>query len=164
MKAIFANPAVSRSPLVRYANKPIMNPHEMPVDCSAVFNCGAVRFQDEVLLLLRLEDSARVAHLHTATSRDGITFDVNPEPIIYLERKIERLHSCRHRFDIRITPFKDTFYVCHAVWLNPYGSMVGLARTDDFVSFEPVGGLTVPSNRNAVMFPEKIDGRYVRIE
>ena len=56
------------------------------------------------------------------------------------------------------------FYCYHCSWLVGLGSTVALARTTDFVNFEPIGGVSTPHNRNALLFPEKIGGRYCRFE
>ena len=64
------------SPLARYARNPILTPEQMPVECSAVFNCGAVNFRGKVLLLMRVEDYSRQTNFYVATSDDGVHFDV----------------------------------------------------------------------------------------
>lgn len=153
----------SPSPLVRCPANPILTPDGMPMECSAVFNSGAVRYGDKVLLLLRVEDYAREVHFHVATSDDGVHFDVNPEPIEYPPNKLEAKYGS-YRFDMRITPLEGTYWVCHAVWITGLGCMIGMARTDDFVRFEPVPYCSVPSNRNAMLLPKKFDGRYCRLE
>ncbi len=102
---------------------------------------------------------ARITHL----SDDGINFKVNPEPIIYPLREIEKKYG-GHRFDMRITFLEDTYYCYHAIWLSSLGCSLGLAKTDDFVHFEPLPSVAVPSNRNAILFPEKINGLYARLE
>lgn len=153
----------SASPLIRHPENPILTPRQMPVECSAVFNSGAIRFGDEVLLLLRVENLCRETQFYVATSKDGVHFHVRNEPIHYPLREVEKKYSA-HRFDMRITALDGVYYVCHAVWLEAFGCSIGMARTKDFVNFEPVGELSVPSNRNAVLFPEKINGRYARLE
>ena len=153
----------SPSPLIRYERNPILAPRTMPVECSAVFNAGAVRFQGQYLLLLRVEDYAREVRFHVATSRDGVNFTVNPEPIRYPPNPLEKALGT-YRFDMRITPLEDWYYVCHAIWITGLGCMIGIGRTRDFVDFEPVAHGSVPSNRNAALFPEKIRGRYARLE
>lgn len=150
------------SPLCRHPANPIITPADMPVECSAVFNCGAVLFEGDVLLLLRVEDAERQTSFHAARSRDGIHFEVCPEPIDYPLREIERRLGS-HRFDMRITPLDGTYYVYHALWIKQ-GSVIAMARTDDFKTFTPFEPISPPSNRNAVLFPEKIDGLYTRLE
>jgi len=150
-------------PLIRYSKNPILVPSQMPVECSAVFNCGAVRFQGDVLLLLRVESYERTTQFHVAKSKDGIHFEVSPEPINYPLREVERGRGS-HRFDMRITALDGVYYVCHAIWLDKLGSVIGIARTEDFKSFEPLPFVSPPSNRNAVLFPERINGLYARLE
>jgi len=150
------------SPLERHFANPIISPQDMPVECSAVFNCGAVRFEGDVLLLLRVEDYERKTEFYTARSADGVHFDVCPDPICYPLRDIERIYGS-HRFDMRITPIEGTFYVCHALYTK-LGCVIAMARTFDFRNYEPLEPISLPSNRNAVLFPEKIGGLYVRLE
>lgn len=149
--------------LQRHPANPIITPADMPVPCSSVFNCGATRFQDEVLLMLRVEDMARDNHFYVATSDNGVDFEIRDEPVQYPLRDLEA-RFIENRFDMRITPLDDTFYITHASWLSGYGSCIGMARTDDFRTLEAVGELSVPSNRNAALFPERIGGRYARLE
>ncbi len=122
-------------------------------------------FQGKVLLLLRVEDMARDNHFHVATSEDGIHFEVEQEPIEYPLRDTEA-RWLDNRFDMRITHMEDegVYYVTHASWLGGLGSCIGMARTTDFKHFEAVGELSVPSNRNAALFPRKVGGRYARLE
>lgn len=149
--------------LCRHAQNPIIHPADMPVPCSSVFNAGAVLFEDKVLLLLRVEDLTRENQFFVATSDDGIHFDIADQPIDYPLRPIEQ-HLLENRFDMRITPLDGTYYVTHASWLSGHGCCIGMARTNDFKRFEPVGPLSLPSNRNAALFPEKIQDRYARLE
>jgi glycosidase PH1107-related protein len=152
-----------KSPLVRCAKNPILTPAMMPFDCYTVMNAGATRFEGDVLLLLRVETRERKTRFHVARSRDGIDFEVNPEPVRYPLTELDRLGTRPHRFDMRITRMGEVYYVFHANWLDPWGSLINLAKTTDFVNFEPVSH-SVPANRNAVLFPEKINGRYARLE
>ncbi len=153
----------SRCPLKRFEKNPIITPDDMPFECYTVYNAGAVRFKDEYLLLLRVETRERVTSFHVARSLNGYDFKVDSECINYPLRDLEKEWGC-HRFDMRITPLDGTFYICHALWLGKLGCVSAMARTDDFIHFEAVGSITMPSNRNSVLFPEKIDGLYVRLE
>jgi len=149
--------------LRRHERNPILAPGDMPVPCSSVFNCGAVSFRGETLLLLRVEDMARDNLFYAATSANGIDFTVQETPIDYPFRDTEE-RFLDNRFDMRITPLEGEYYVTHASWLGGYGSCIGIARTKDFRHFQALGELSVPSNRNAALFPEKINGRYARLE
>lgn len=156
---------MNNSPLTRHPRNPLLVPSQMPFECSAVFNAGATMFNGKVLLLLRVEDFAREISFHVATSEDGVNFDVSPEPIDYPQvREIESMYGKPAYFDMRITPIDGTYYVCHAVWITGLGCMVGMARTDDFVRFDALPYTSLPQNRNAMLFPEKINGLYARLD
>lgn len=155
--------AYQRGILTRHPENPIITPGAMPVPCSSVFNCGATWFDGRVLLLLRTEDLARDNAFFVASSEDGVHFDIESEPINYPLRDTEK-RWLDNRFDMRITELEGWYYVTHASWLGGLGSCIGIARTRDFRCFEQVGELSVPSNRNAALFPEKIGGRYARLE
>jgi beta-1,4-mannooligosaccharide/beta-1,4-mannosyl-N-acetylglucosamine phosphorylase len=157
----------SRGPLARHPRNPILSPDEMPFPCYTVFNCGAVRFGDQVLLMLRAEGYDRTSGFYRATSSDGLNFDVDPEPVRFPLRQVEQHVAGRQwhtHFDMRITPFEGEFLVTHAVWLPGLGSTIAMARTRDFQSFSALPFLSPPPNRNAAIFPEKIGGLYCRLE
>ena len=46
---------------------------------------------------------------------------------------------------------------------SKHGVSVGIAVTDDFKKFEVISS-SVPDNRNSVLFPEKNNGNYIRLE
>ena len=52
--------------------------------------------------------------------------------------------------------------MCFAVDTK-HGIRGGIAVTEDFEKFE-ILSMTVPDNRNMVLFPEKIGGKYIRLE
>lgn len=153
-----------KTPLVRYEKNPIITPETMPFRCYTVMNAGATLFEDEVLLILRVETCARETEFYVAKSKDGVNFTVSSEPIRYPLSEPEKRYGKAHRFDMRITKLEGTYYVCHASWLGKFGCCIGMATTKDFVDFEPLPYLSEPSNRNAVLFPEKINGLYARLD
>lgn len=151
-------------PLVRHPQNPIITPKDMPFRCYTVMNAGATIFKGKVLLLLRVEDCERQTDFYVATSEDGVNFEINDKPIHLPLTEQEKRYGAAHRFDMRITQIEGEYYVCHAAWLGKYGSCIGMAKTEDFVDFEPVPYLSEPSNRNAVLFPEKINGMFARLD
>ncbi|MBF0198700.1 MAG: glycoside hydrolase family 130 protein [Planctomycetes bacterium] len=156
--------SIIHTPLTRYPENPILTPEQMPFRCYTVMNAGATIFEGKVLLLLRVEDCERQTDFYVATSTDGINFDVCETPINLPLTEQEKRYGASHRFDMRITFLEGKYYVCHAAWLGKYGSCIGMATTEDFVNFEPIPYLSEPSNRNAVLFPEKIGGLYARLD
>jgi len=155
-----------REPLIRNPANPIITPDMMPVRCYSVMNSGATIFKDKVLLLLRVEYCDRSQHFHVALSEDGINFKVSPQEINYPLSITEAHTGPASRFDMRITYIKneDRYIIFHAAWMSNLGCGVATCTTEDFINFTPMGYISEPSNRNAVLFPEKINGMYARLD
>ncbi len=150
MKRHPANPLISRSDI------PDVRPHL--VDVSSVFNPGAVLWKDQFVLILRVQDRGRETHLLPALSSDGIRFKIADRPIQF--RGIDKLpYQIYHVYDPRITQIGDLCYLTLALDTDS-GCKIGLARTDDFRSFEFMGVPLEGDARNAVLFPERIGGSY----
>jgi predicted GH43/DUF377 family glycosyl hydrolase len=65
-----------------------------------------------------------------------------------------------HVYDPRITRIDDDYYITVAIDTDQ-GCRVGLVRTSDFSNYAFLGIPFDGDSRNAVLFPEKIDNRYV---
>jgi predicted GH43/DUF377 family glycosyl hydrolase len=65
--------------------------------------------------------------------------------------------------DPRITQIGDEYYITYTAY-GPHGPRVAIGRTTDFVDFERVSLATEVDNKDAVLFPEKIDGDYVMLD
>ena len=65
-------------------------------------------------------------------------------------------------YDPRLTVIEGRCYLCFAAD-TPHGIRGGIAVTDDLEKFELLS-LSVPDNRNMVLFPEKVNGMFVRLE
>ena len=48
--------------------------------------------------------------------------------------------------------------------VSPYGPLLALAKTTDFKSFERIALVSEPENKDGVLFPEKINGKYARLD
>jgi len=96
-----------------------------------------------------------ISHLRVAVSRDGRSIDSLEETRfgpanVYEEFGVE---------DPRITRIGDAFYITY-VAVSRHGVATALARTKDFKSFERLGIILYPENKDVVLFPEAIGGRY----
>jgi beta-1,4-mannooligosaccharide/beta-1,4-mannosyl-N-acetylglucosamine phosphorylase len=65
-------------------------------------------------------------------------------------------------YDPRLTVIDGVCYVCFATDTK-HGLRAGIASTTDFENFD-IKYLSVPDNRNMVLFPEKINGLFTRLE
>jgi len=155
-------------PLIRSSDNPVITAREIPpmppeiVDPSAVFNPGAIRWNDRDMLMLRVQTRGRRTHLVMAESAGGRVFDVWPERV-----RFEGFESCGeevyHVYDPRLTRIDDEFLVMFAADTGT-GCRLGTARTTDFRHFEFVGLGDHPDIRNGVIFPQRFGDRYLRLD
>ena len=57
-----------------------------------------------------------------------------------------------------------SFSLCTAATTIKLGTRLGIVKTTDFKRFERVSICSEINNRNGVLFPEKVNGRYCRLE
>lgn len=96
-----------------------------------------------------------ISHLRLARSRDGIHFDAADRPTLGPANEYETFGI----EDPRITCLDDTFYITY-VGASPLGVTTCLAATQDFRSFERLGVIFHPDNKDVVLFPARIAGQY----
>ena len=165
----------------KYANNPILAPKDIPFPAAQVYNAGITKFNGKYVMIFRddygryEEDFRRQAEIAKATgepyrwpqgtritlglafSDDGINWDVQPKPC--LEMRTDEIY---HIYDPRLTVIDGRCYLCFAADTK-HGVRGGIAVTDDFEHFEFLT-MTTPDNRNMALFPEKIDGKFMRLE
>jgi len=140
---------------------PLIDRTHLPVPASSVLNPGAVEFKGEILLLIRIEDEAGFSNIHVARSKNGVT-DWKIDAVPLLEHGLPDFRyeqwGCE---DARITYVAEdnTYYITYVAF-SPNGSAVGLAHTRDFESVQRIGLIFGPSNKDAVMFSQKTDGKW----
>jgi beta-1,4-mannooligosaccharide/beta-1,4-mannosyl-N-acetylglucosamine phosphorylase len=165
MNPVSWQPELKSSPVVkRYADNPILTARDVPYPASLVFNAGVTKFQGRYVMVFR-NDVAAVdgeprfmeTNLGLATSPDGLHWVVEPEPCFRLQGE-----DIVRAYDPRLTVLDGRCYLCFAVDTH-HGIRGGIAVTDDFTHYE-VLSLSAPDNRNMVLFPERVGGRYLRLE
>ncbi|MGK9368861.1 glycoside hydrolase family 130 protein [Melioribacter sp. Ez-97] len=154
--------------LVRYERNPIITRKQIPPvnpylkDVSSVFNPGAIKFRDKYLLILRVQTRGRETYLMKASSDNGIDFEVENSVIEF--EGIEKIRDeIYHIYDARITQIGEQYYIMFAMDMVS-GCRLGLARTEDFNRYEFLGIVSKDDSRNGVLFPEKINGKFLRFE
>ena len=155
------------SPVIqRHPQNPVLTQAAVPYRSSLVYNAGVTKYQGRYIMVFRndifdgegTEEFKHVeSNLGLAFSKDGIAWTVEPKPC--WRWRTQEIHRI---YDPRITVLDGRFYLCFAVD-TAHGVRGGMAVTDDFDKFE-VLSISVPDNRNMVLFPEKIGGKYARLE
>lgn len=159
--------SLTSSPVVtRYAGNPVLTANDVPYKPALVFNAGVTKYEGQYVMMFRndygdVENETLLPHNTTnmglAFSKDGMHWDVQPQPAFGIEDD-----EIIRTYDPRLTVMDGRCYLCFAVDTK-HGVRGGIAVTDDFSSFE-VLSLSAPDNRNMVLFPERIGGKYVRLE
>ncbi|MDF3131136.1 glycoside hydrolase family 130 protein [Kiritimatiellaeota bacterium B1221] len=157
------------SPVIqRHPANPLLTYKDVPYDCALVFNAGVCKYEGKYVMVFRndygsdqerWEKGERLTgtNLGLAFSDDGVKWEVQPEPCWSWKDD-----DIRRAYDPRLTVIDGQVHMCFAVDSN-HGVRGGIARTDDFQNFE-VLSLSAPDNRNMVLFPEKVNGKYCRFE
>lgn len=154
--------------LKRYNKNPILTREDIPeiapdlVNVTSVFNPGAIKYQDKILLMLRVQNRARETYFLMAESKDGVQFQISPKLIRFkgLEKIQQKIYHC---YDARITFLDGIYYIMFALDMEN-ACFLGLAKTNDFEEFEFLGIISTEDNRNGVLFPEKVHGKYLRLD
>lgn len=155
-----------RTPLLRRNPKnPILTAQDWPYPVHTVFNAGATLLADgTTLLLCRVEDHRGHSHLSAARSKNGVDgFVIDPEPTLRAEP--DRYPEERWGIeDPRITWIEELgkYAVAYTAFSGD-GPGVALALTKDFRSFERYGLVMQPDDKDAALFPRRIDGQFALI-
>jgi len=148
----------------RFRGNPIITVDDIPFTCNTVFNAGAIKYKDEYLLLLRVETLEGKSCLVLAKSLDGYNFEVEKEPVMSSSSKQPfATYEGRGVEDPRITYFEDKYYIFYTAY-SRYGPRIALAKTNDFKNFKRIALTSQPGNKDAVLFPKKINDLFVRFD
>ncbi len=155
-------PLTSSPVITRHPENPVLTAEQVPYDATLIFNAGVCKYQGKYVMVFRndvadAENRLHKTNLGLATSDDGVHWEVSPKPCF--EMKTDEIGRA---YDPRLTVIGGRVVMCFAVDTR-HGIRGGIATTEDFEHFDVVS-MTVPDNRNMVLFPEKIGGMYVRLE
>ena len=96
-----------------------------------------------------------ISHLRLARSKNSIDFKIENNPTIQPSNYYETFGL----EDPRITQIGEIYYISY-VAVCPDGVTTCLISTKDFSSFKRHGVIFYPDNKDVVIFPDKIPGRY----
>lgn len=99
-----------------------------------------------------------MSHIRLARSRDGIHFTVEDKPFIAPHDDTD----CYGVEDARATFIDGKYYINFTV-VSQDSWATALAVTEDFKTVERKGIIFHPENKDVVIFPEKINGKYIAL-
>lgn len=170
----YQNPVLTaqHTPLLwRYDLNPERNPYLMErFGINAVFNAGAIKWNNKYLVIARVEASDRKSFFAIAESPNGIdNFKFWDYPVMMPETKVPDTNI----YDIRLVQHEDgwIYGLFCTERRDPNVSDIdqssaiaqcGIARTKDMINWERLSDLVTPSpqQRNVVLHPEFVNDRY----
>ncbi len=147
----------------RYEKNPVLTADLWPYHAHAVFNPGAALVDGETLLLVRVEDLRGFSHFTVARSADGKgEWRVGAEAALVAdEAHDEQTFGVEDPRVIWLEPLGE-YAVAYTSFIRD-GTVVSLATTTDFKTFNRYGRLLPPEDKDASLFPRKISGRFALI-
>ncbi len=148
---------------------PVLSQNDVPYEATLIFNAGVTKYNGKYVMVFRNDYGFGPDHpngrgakhgtnMGVAFSDDGINWEVQNKPWIEVVDDPEIIRF----YDPRLTVIDSKCYMCFAVDTR-HGVRGGILETEDFDSYN-ILNMTIPDNRNMVLFPEKINGNFVRLE
>ncbi len=144
-------------PVWRYTENPVINRNPLP-EVARIFNSALMPYNGEYIGVFRGEQRNGVPHIYMGHSKDGLKWEFNPEKIPFTDENGKPFMP-HYAYDPRLVRVDDTYYI---MWCQDgYGPTIGIAETKDFRTFRRLENPYLPFNRNAVLFPRKINGKFM---
>lgn len=153
----------------------VLSKEQCPYDAVLTFNAGVIREDSGYRMLFRndygfcrqdfedfykgiSDNTLPRTSIGTALSQDGIHWSVAPDQVLeWNDGNIWRI------YDPRLVKLENQRIAMTFAIDSAFGTRCGTALTDDFSSFE-IMDISVPENRNIVIFPQRINGMWMRLE
>lgn len=145
------------APIWRYSENPVIGRN--PVEGVArIFNSAVVPYEGKFIGVFRGEQRDGIPFIYLGRSEDGIHWNFDKDKIIFVDEEGNEFMPS-YAYDPRLVKVEDTYYV---IWCQDfYGASIGMAKTKDFKTFVRIENPFLPFNRNAVLFPRKVDGKFL---
>ena len=153
-------PGNSNDIVWRYDKNPIIKRNPLP-GVQSIYNSAVVPFKEGFTGVFRADSRSILPYLHVGFSEDAIHWSI-AENRIQLICKDSELAHVHYQYDPRVVKIENEYFV---TWCNGYHGQptIGIAKTNDFESFVQLENAFIPFNRNGVLFPRKINGKYMML-
>ena len=150
--------------MARYKDNPILSPKlENRWESKYVFNCAMLELGEKIHYIYRAMGDDMVSRLGYASSPDGYLIDERLSyPILSPSNSLEK-RGCE---DPRITVVDDTCIMTYTAFSDIPQIAITTISVDDFLEkkwnwSERIYPFPTITNKNAVIFPKKIEDNYV---
>ncbi len=148
----------------RYHGNPILTKSDIPYPVATVHNAGMIKYHNKYIMLFRSHILNGRSIIGKAVSTDGFNFKVDPEPFLTSASEgVFKKYEAWGVEDPRIALIDDEYLITYSAY-SQYGVRIGLAKTSDFRSVERFSLITQADYINVVLFPEKFNGLYARLD
>ena len=147
------------APVWRYKENPIIGRNPVK-GVARIFNSAVMPYGDEFIGVFRGEQTNGIPYIYLGRSKDAIHWNFEENKINFMDENGESFMPV-YAYDPRLVKVEDTYYI---IWCQDfYGAAIGMAKTTDFKTFTRIENPFLPFNRNAVLFPRKISGKFAML-
>jgi len=141
----------------RYSKNPLIGWNPIP-KAARIFNSAVLPYNGEFIGVFRGDQRNGRATLFFGTSKDALKWTIGPDPINWIDES-GKPAPLSYGYDPRFVKLEDSYYI---VWCDDlHGASIGLGYTKDFKTFVRTPNPLMPFNRNGVLFPRKVNGKYL---
>ncbi len=152
-------PAASEELIWRHDGNPLIGWNPTP-KTARIYNSAVVPYEGGFIGAFRADHKNGRAHIHLGKSRDGLQWKIEDEPIHWVDEE-GKPYQPNYAYDPRLVKIEDTYFM---IWCTDFsGAALGLGMTKDFKAFVRLENPYIPFNRNGVLFPRRINNRYVML-
>src|SRR4051812_10731004 len=144
--------------LQRHPASPLMTANPMREwERLNAFNPAVLQHNGLFHMLYRAQGVDYTSRIGYAVSADGLRWNRLENPVLSPHNGREDYRGVE---DPRVTPLDGMFYMTYTAYgANSYFPMI--ARSENLITWEDVGPLERAENKDHILFPEKINNRYV---
>ena len=141
----------------RFSGNPVIGWNPIP-KAARVYNSAVAPFEGGFAGVFRADQKNGRATLFSGKSKDGIKIDLDLDPIQWIDENGKPAPTS-YAYDPRVIEIEGEYYVTWCDDMN--GPSIGLGKTNDFKTFVRMPNPLMPYNRNGVLFPRKVNGKYL---
>lgn len=150
---------IINAPVWRYTENPVIGRNPVK-GVARIFNSAVMPYGDEFIGVFRGEQVNGIPYIYMGRSKDAIHWSIDEDKIPFTDAAGNPFIP-KYAYDPRLVKVDDTYYV---IWCQDFfGAAIGMAKTQDFRTFTRIENPFLPFNRNAVLFPRKINGNFVML-
>jgi beta-1,2-mannobiose phosphorylase / 1,2-beta-oligomannan phosphorylase len=143
--------------LKRHSTNPLLLPNPLhDWEALNVFNAAVIQHNGLFHMLYRAQGHDYISRIGYAVSSDGLNWNRLEKPVLTPHQGRDDYRGVE---DPRVTLLDGIFYMTYTAYgENSYFPMI--AKSNNLITWEDIAPLERAENKDHVLFPEKIGGRY----